>query len=323
MHEHDQIFENINLGLMILDRDLTVTAWNRWMELHSSISLKEISGRSILEFYPHLAQSKYSLFFKSVLSFGNYAFFSQKLHKYLIPMTNPHHSARQLPFMQQNCTAGPIRDEQGTIVSIYITVQDVTEYVVYERKLIEMGRLDPLTRLFNRSHLEQCLIEDMKRCQRFGTALSVIMVDIDSFKSINDTFGHLCGDRVIRQISSLLKETVRQIDIVGRYGGEEFCCILPETNAESACVLAERLREAVEQAELGFEAESLRLTISLGIAEYGAACDTLETLIKAADDALYMSKRSGRNMVTCHQEIKARAEADRVPETTGCFAPTH
>jgi diguanylate cyclase (GGDEF)-like protein len=302
MHEqHDQIFENINLGLMILDRDLTVKAWNRWMELHSSISFGEISGRSILDFYPHLAESSYSRFYKSVFSFGNYAFFSQKLHKYLLPLDNPHPSAMQLPFMQQNCTAGPIRDENGTIVSIYITLQDVTEFVIYEHKLIEMSRLDPLTRLFNRSHLEQGLIGDLKRSERFGTALSVIMIDIDCFKSINDSFGHLCGDQVIRQIASLLKETVRQIDLVGRYGGEEFCCILPETDAESACVLAERLRQTVEQAELGPEGHPLHVTISLGVAESGESCNTLETLIKAADDALYASKRSGRNKVTCHE----------------------
>ena len=296
----DQIFDNISLGLIVLDRDLTVKGWNCWMELHSSISFQEISGKSILDFYPHLTQSKYSRFFKSVLSFGNYAFFSQKLHKYLIPMKNPHHSAGYLPLMQQNCTAGPLRDEQGSISSIYISVQDVTEYVIYELKLIEMSRLDPLTKLFNRRHLELSLIEDLKRSERFGTALSVVMIDIDFFKSINDSFGHLCGDQVIRQIASLLKETVRQTDIVGRYGGEEFCCILPETNAEQACMLAERLRETIARAELGFAGFPLHATISLGVAEYGQACNTLETLTKAADDALYASKGSGRDMVSCH-----------------------
>jgi diguanylate cyclase len=300
MHDHDQIFENINLGLIILDRDLTVRAWNRWMELHSSIPLHKIQGASILDFYPHLAETKYLRFFKSVLSFGNYAFFSQKLHKYLIPMNNPHHSAGHLPLMQQNCTAGPIRDEQNNIVSIYITVQDVTEYVIYEHKLIEMSRLDPMTMLLNRSHLEHGLLEDIKRSKRFGTALSVMMIDIDLFKTINDTHGHLCGDRIICQVAALIKETVRQIDVVGRYGGEEFCCILPETSSGNACVIAERLRENVEKTKLGFEGQDLHVTVSLGVAEYGDACDTLETLIKAADDALYVSKRSGRNRVTCH-----------------------
>jgi diguanylate cyclase (GGDEF)-like protein len=299
MHDHDQIFENINLGLIILDRDLIVRAWNRWMELHSSIPLQKIQGASILDFYPHLAGTAYRRFFKSVLSFGNYAFFSQKLHKHLIPMKNPHHSAGHLPLMQQNCTAGPIRDEHNNIISIYITVQDVTEYVVYEHKLIEMSRLDPMTMLLNRSHLERGLMEDIKRSERFGTALSVMMIDIDLFKTINDTHGHLCGDRIICQVAALIKETVRQVDIVGRYGGEEFCCILPETSAGNACVIAERLRETVEKSKLGFEGQALQVTVSLGIAEYGGACDTLETLIKAADDALYVSKRSGRNRVTC------------------------
>lgn len=156
-----------------------------------------------------------------------------------------------------------------------------------------------MTGILNRSHLEQLLLEEMGRSQRYGKKLSVIMIDIDFFKSVNDSYGHVCGDEVIRGIATLLKETVRRIDIVGRYGGEEFCCVLPETSAANACILAERLREMVQQTEFGSGSQALRVTISLGVAEQTTSCHTLEMLIKAADDALYSSKRNGRNMVTC------------------------
>ncbi len=137
MSENMQIFETINMGLVILDQKLTVRVWNPWMQHYSGIAENSIVGGNLLDFYANLAEPKYKRFIMSVFSFGNYAYFSQKLHRYLFAMKNPHQSADILPFMQQSCTAGPIRDEQGQIVSIYITVQDVTESVVYEIKLRE------------------------------------------------------------------------------------------------------------------------------------------------------------------------------------------
>ncbi len=137
MPDNAQIFDSINMGTLILDHNLTVLLWNRWMQHYSEIPEKKIVGKNLLEFYPNLAEPKYRRFMMSVFSFGTYAYFSQKLHRYLFAMKNPHQSADVLPFMQQNCMAGPIRDEQGQIVSIYITVQDVTDNVAYEMKLKE------------------------------------------------------------------------------------------------------------------------------------------------------------------------------------------
>jgi hypothetical protein len=137
MHEGNQILKTINMGIVILARDLTVKAWNRWMVHHSQIAEGEILGRSLLDFYPNLAESKYKRFIMSVFSFGNYAYFSQKLHRFLFAMSNPHASVEILPYMQQNCNAGPLRDRDGRIESIFIAVQDVTENVVSEMRLRE------------------------------------------------------------------------------------------------------------------------------------------------------------------------------------------
>jgi len=297
--EHAQIFETIDIGLIILNRDMHVTGWNRWMEQHSGISSHDIVGKSILEVYPNLSESKYTRLFKSVLSFGNYACFSQKLHKYLIPLKNPHGSAELMPLMPQNCTANPVRNEKGEITGLFIAVYDVTDYVTYEHKLLDLTKLDPLTRLYNRSYLETRFSEELERARRHGNIFSILMIDIDFFKKINDTYGHLCGDQTLRQLAKLLQQMVRTMDIVSRYGGEEFCCVLPETSAVNALILAERLRSAVEASDIIDGDKKLRITISLGVAEYSQERTTREDLIGAADAALYRSKHEGRNRVVC------------------------
>jgi hypothetical protein len=137
MREVQQIFEGVDLGLVIIDRELIVRAWNRWMEQNTGVAAADIVGRVVLERFPNLANPTYSRFLGSVLTFGNYAYFSQKLHKYLFPIPNPHPSAGKIPLMQQSCSAGPIRDESGAISSVFITVQDVTEHVSYELALKE------------------------------------------------------------------------------------------------------------------------------------------------------------------------------------------
>lgn len=298
--DHSQIMETIDLGLIVLDRDMTVRGWNRWMERHSKIASLTIIGSSILDHFPNLGEPKYTRLIRSVLNFGNYGCFSQKLHKYLIPIKNPHSSINQLPFMQQSCTANPLRDEHGVITGLFITIHDVTDYVTYENKLLEMTKLDPLTRLYNRSYLEKRFSEELERARRHNTIFSVIMIDIDHFKKINDTSGHLCGDHTLRQLATLLKELVRAMDIVGRYGGEEFCCVLPETGIENARILAERLREGVKSADFIYCGDCFHITISLGITEYSTSRSSLEALIGAADDALYCAKNSGRDRVVCY-----------------------
>jgi PAS domain S-box-containing protein len=140
MRENSQIFATINMGLVVLDRELTVTSWNQWMVHHSGISGQDIIGQSILGFYPNLAEPKYRRLLNSVFSFGNYAYFSQKLHRYLFSMKNPYGSADTIPFMQQSCTAGPIRDSQGELSRVFISVEDVTETVFSELLLKDKVR---------------------------------------------------------------------------------------------------------------------------------------------------------------------------------------
>ncbi len=296
MNEYQQIFNTISLGLVVLNRELNVTSWNRWMELHSGIPAEKVLGRQICDLFPSLCDSSFNRIVKSVFAFGNYASYSQKLHKYLIPMKNPHGSSSHFPQMQQNCTFGPLRNDNKEIIAIYITIQDVTDFVIYEHKLIQMAKIDGLTGIYNRRYLDNRLTEEIERSRRHGNPLSILMLDIDHFKKINDTHGHLCGDYALRKISELLQELVRTSDILGRYGGEEFCCVLPETPFEQAVVLAERCREQIAASPFSCTDQQTRITVSIGVTGMHRD-DTLDSIIKRADDALYQAKHDGRNRV--------------------------
>jgi diguanylate cyclase (GGDEF)-like protein len=155
---------------------------------------------------------------------------------------------------------------------------------------------DGLTGLANRTRLDTLLTEEIPRAQRYGRALSVLMLDIDHFKRINDTHGHLAGDTVLRQIAGLLHQRLRPSDEIGRYGGEEFCAILPETTLEQAALIAESLRAMVEAHAFAIEAQRASVTISIGLATLRPDMQ-VHDLYRAADERLYEAKRGGRNRV--------------------------
>jgi two-component system cell cycle response regulator len=156
---------------------------------------------------------------------------------------------------------------------------------------------DSLTDVFNHRHSVELIQQEVARVARYeGRSLSVIMLDVDHFKDVNDQLGHLGGDAVLRELARQLREGVREVDAVGRYGGEEFVLLLPETGYDEAVLTAERLRRRIEQH--GFQAGErvLRVTVSLGVASYpGGSADSAATLIREADRALYRAKQEGRN----------------------------
>ncbi len=166
---------------------------------------------------------------------------------------------------------------------------------------------DSLTGLYNRRHMQAALLDERRRAQRYGHPLSVIMLDVDGFKGYNDTYGHVQGDVLLKMLADLLRENVRSVDSVGRFGGEEFIVVMPETPATEAHHTAERLRTAVERTIFPGFAEDPELivfkTISLGVATFPEDTDDTQQLVTLADNALYRAKRGGRN-----QTVRAGAE---------------
>lgn len=157
---------------------------------------------------------------------------------------------------------------------------------------------DGLTRISNRQYFDSRLREEMKRHQRHHQELSLLMLDLDFFKSVNDTYGHLAGDMVLREVGRILQQTLRESDFPARYGGEEFIIILPQTREDQAWILAERIRKIIAQTVFRFQNKRFRVTASLGIAGLKpGALTPAEMLIHEADQALYRAKTNGRNMV--------------------------
>ncbi|HET8644643.1 MAG TPA: GGDEF domain-containing protein, partial [Vicinamibacteria bacterium] len=158
---------------------------------------------------------------------------------------------------------------------------------------------DSLTEVFNHRYAVDLVQQEVARVARYREgAMSVLMMDIDHFKAVNDRLGHLAGDVVLRDIARLLREGLREVDSVGRYGGEEFVVILPETRPPDALHTAERLREQVERHVFEAGDHSIRVTVSVGVASFPSeGVDSAATLLSAADRALYRAKENGRNRV--------------------------
>jgi len=169
-------------------------------------------------------------------------------------------------------------------------------------RLYEMATVDGLTKLYIRRHFEQRFIEEIRRTQRYGTHLSLMMIDIDHFKRFNDSYGHACGDEALKLVAGVIKRSVREdLDIAARYGGEEMMVLMPETDSEGARILAERVRMAIEETPLpGPNGETLQVTVSIGVSTMPQHATTDESLMEVADQALYASKHAGRNRVTVH-----------------------
>jgi diguanylate cyclase (GGDEF)-like protein/PAS domain S-box-containing protein len=171
----------------------------------------------------------------------------------------------------------------------FITLNDITKEIRRERKYRKLATIDPLTKVYNRYVLFSTLEHLIEYAERYGEIFSVIIFDIDNFKLLNDTYGHLVGDSVLKSIAKEIKRVIRRSDILGRYGGEEFLIILPKTKDPYS--VAEKIRKVIESMDLE---KGIRVTISVGGTVYKKG-DTVDSIISRADEALYLAKQSGKN----------------------------
>ncbi len=170
---------------------------------------------------------------------------------------------------------------------------------IQNASLYEMATTDMMTKLKLKHYFMTTLGEQFERSSRKGENLSVIMIDIDHFKILNDTYGHSCGDHVLIKVANIIRNSIRRVDVAARYGGEEFVILLPEADQDMAVAVAERIRTKVEKHIFRYEEEEVSTSISLGVAQLNPGKDfTSESLVKRADAALYQSKHRGRNRVS-------------------------
>ena len=172
------------------------------------------------------------------------------------------------------------------------------ENVCLLNEAVEMARIDELTGLHNRRALNEMAMNEIKRCSRYGGTFSLVILDIDTLKPVNDTYGHLFGDDVLKKFASCVSRKIRPMDKLARYGGEEFAIILPETDISNAMISAERVRKFIEEkTHLTVGGETINITASFGVACYPGDASNTDDLVSIADKRLYFAKRAGRNQI--------------------------
>jgi len=189
----------------------------------------------------------------------------------------------------------PLHEKGELATGQMIIMRDITEAKQYEEKLYLLSITDELTGLYNRRYFMEALVAEFKRAKRYKRTFSILMVDIDNFKAVNDKFGHNAGDVALLEISSILKSRLREADKLARLGGEEFGVLLPNTELESAYKLAEDIRSLVASSVIEYEGCKIILTVSIGVAEYRDRIVGIDDLLRLVDKALYKAKDKGRN----------------------------
>jgi diguanylate cyclase (GGDEF)-like protein len=194
----------------------------------------------------------------------------------------------------------PLLDDMVRFIILAHQFAIVLERIRLYEVVQELAITDGLTNVFVRRYLLDRLEEEAERARHFASRLSFLMIDIDHFKKCNDRYGHLVGDVVLRETARIMKKTLREIDIIGRYGGEEFCIVLPDTSSDGAFIVGERLRQEIEDTYIDAYDEKINVRISIGIATFPDDADKTSQLIDKADKMLYRAKESGRNKVVVY-----------------------
>ena len=296
------VLQDIDVGLVVLNKDFEIELWNSFMQNHSARLPTQVLGKNLFELFPEVPEAWFKRKVQTVFMLHNPAFTTWEQRPFLFKFRNYRPITGVADFMYQNCTILPLTNTSGQIEHICIIIYDVTEVAVNRlqlqnanEQLHTLSRTDGLTRLLNRKAWETELEEEFRRFQRNNAPVSLIMFDIDHFKKVNDNYGHPAGDEVIRSTASILRTTQREVDIAGRYGGEEFAVILLNCDAEGAKVFAERMRRSIESNTVTHDGIDIQYTISLGIAQLSPLIANPTDWINTADKGLYQAKENGRN----------------------------
>jgi diguanylate cyclase (GGDEF)-like protein/PAS domain S-box-containing protein len=270
----DTVFENIYDAVIVLDTKGIIVDYNRAAEY--LLGKEKIIGTSI--------QSILKKYFddNTVIDIANIDSFNE------VTINNKVFNIRHISFT----------NKKGQNIGSAFILRDITEYKLLTQKLHELAVTDDLTGISNRRHFFDNASRELFRSKRASRPLSIIMFDIDHFKSVNDTYGHAVGDNVLKKIAARISSNLRSLDIYARYGGEEFIICLPETALEDAKNVAERIRGIVEETIMqDTNNNDFKVTVSLGVASLSHDSDALEQIIEQADKALYKAKQGGRNRV--------------------------
>ncbi len=278
----DKVFEDMRDAVIVLDPESRLVDFNRrCTQLFPKLNNRQIGFpiSNLFADYPDVSQ---------VFSGSRSAAGDRSME---IEMAVGDHEANSFFHLSFN----PLLDKNGKEIGSILTFTDITSQKKFVKELEEMATIDELTGLHNRRHLMVISEIEMHRYQRNKNPFAILMMDLDHFKAINDTWGHGGGDTVLRAFSTSVKQNIRAMDIFGRYGGEEFMILMPETAKEMAIETAHRICRLVENLAVPFETNTIKCTVSIGVSGTWGRNSDLTFLIQEADKALYAAKHQGRN----------------------------
>lgn len=300
MLDEKAILDTIENGILIVDADLRILFWNRWLALHTGISKEEAQNADLAALFAGTSFNLLKRKVKIALKLGSSTFTSSEVEKFIIPIKLQNITKSIFQHMRQDVVITPLKDGQASII-IYDTTPLLEAKALINEQLLLMEKqatTDTLTGCYNRKMFNDLLRAEIKKADRYDKKFSLIILDIDNFKAVNDTHGHLTGDEVLKDLAAIVSGSIRESDIFARWGGEEFSVLLPETDLQGGAILAEKIRVNVKSHRFN---QVGNLTCSFGVSEYKTD-EPRDTLISNADWALYHAKNQGKNQVAIFEQ---------------------
>lgn len=284
---YENIIQSSDDAIVSKSLDGIIESWNPGAETIFGYTASEMIGQNMLVLFPPDRLEEENLIIEQIKQGKKVVHFeTERLRK-------------DHKLIHVSVTISPIFNKIGQVIGASKIARDVSERKILEAELQRQAQVDYLTDVCNRRYFMEQAEQEFSRTARYGNNLTLLMIDIDSFKQINDSYGHKAGDAVLKKLAEISLRILREVDTIGRLGGEEFAILLRETLQEGAMEVAERLREsfADEQINLEGQKEPIHFTVSMGLATLNMADKSIDSLLSRADKALYGAKQTGKNKV--------------------------
>lgn len=296
------LLAQLNSGVLLLDDQYRVLFINQFIAQRANLAAEEVYGKSLFDVFADLPKAWLQRKLDGVRELKVPAFSNWEQRQYIFKLPHLRPLSTGSQYMAQNCSIMPLKAADGSNDYLCILIEDATDAFVYQQQLQssmlqleQANRTDGLTGIYNRRYWQQQLQLELQRASRYQHPVSLLLFDLDKFKLLNDTYGHQGGDTVLVSVAQQISALLRDTDVFGRYGGEEFGVILPETSLTGAMMVANRICQAIANTPVSFQQQHLNVTLSIGVASYDG--QSADEFIQQADVALYNAKRQGRNCV--------------------------
>lgn len=301
------LLAQLNSGVVLLDKQNQVLFFNQFIARRANVQLEQVQGQNLFDVFSDLPKAWLQRKLDSVRQLQVPAFsnWEQRQYVFKLPHLRPLSTGSQ--YMAQNCSIMPLGNGSDSAGYLCILIEDATDAFVYQQQLHasmaqleQANRIDGLTGIYNRRYWQQQLQLELLRANRYQHPVSLLLFDLDKFKQLNDNYGHQGGDAVLTAVAERITALLRDTDIFGRYGGEEFGVVLPETALDGALMVANRICQTIAAETVSYNQQHIPVTLSIGVASYTE--QSSDELIQQADIALYNAKRQGRNCVCAYTD---------------------